>query len=951
MGRVCLLFLLAGQLFAAGADSLWTRRFGGPNLDNAQGGTPDQSGGFVLVGQTQLGGSQNGYLVRVNGLTGDTLFTKFYGGASGDQFSDVHVTAARMVAVGTTSSFGANPGNAWLVCTNAIGDTQWTRTLDFGASDGALAVDYSTDYFVTGFAFASGDPNMFVAKVTMGGTVLWTRTLGGGQQDFGNDVAALSDGGCIVAGETYNFGINAPPFSNLWMVRYDMNGDTLWTKTYGDSGYYERANEIIATADGGFALAGYRDSFTGDQDVLLLKTDAGGNTEWARLIGGGDDDMALDLVESCDGGYLIGGATRSFGAGDNDFYLIRTDSLGDTLWTATYGGTASDICYAVSAKCIPNVVNEGYFAAGSTQSGSSGTMDAWLVRLDAEPWIEVTQPLPCADYVLGSTVTVTWNWEGLAAFPYVTVELNRDYPTGGWELIASNLFNNGIAQFTASTPSSRRCRVRVTKSQGEPAEGLSEPFQIVPPGALQIPSVDWDSLFTGGSEIDNLISLDDGGTVYPYGRSIAKRDSIGAVLWTAFFPYSPQHDVSSRSVVELTNGDLIAVGSVDSSGINDPSSMAVMISSSSGTPLTGAGLRPQGWAAEGVDVAALPNNFYWLLALVVPETGGQPRAAVVRDSGFPSQNLTVLLEAPSFRPTCCAACNGACENEGGSKLCIAGEIGDPFALAQDIYLVLIDSTADTLWTKRLDFGQNEYAREIRHLENGGYVLGGRSFTGVGGTSDYLLVVLDEGGNVVQQWTHDVRASDELGGVIEDTDGGFVIAGRSADSGQPQEQQLIKFGCDGSLIWQTHRAGANSLGYLDVAVTPDGGYIAGGYKFVPGGGGLGVDRPNLVKYGSETYQAPPTCPPADSLVIKFNFQLNANELTWKGEETGSYLIFAKNNFDSTHGTGNGWSQIGCVEPIPPALALFTFLDTDLTPLRKFYYVVHNCDGGCGGSGEN
>ncbi|MFQ5868905.1 MAG: hypothetical protein ACE5JC_03275, partial [Candidatus Zixiibacteriota bacterium] len=116
-------------------------------------------------------------------------------------------------------------------------------------------------------------------------------------------------------------------------------GDTLWTRAYGGSGY-DRGYSVQQTSDGGYIIAGYTESFgAGDYDVYLLKTDSSGDTLWTRTYGGSDWDRGYCIQQTSDGGYIITGESWSFGAGYSDVYLLKTDSSGDTLWTRTYGGS------------------------------------------------------------------------------------------------------------------------------------------------------------------------------------------------------------------------------------------------------------------------------------------------------------------------------------------------------------------------------------------------------------------------------------------------------------------------------------------------------------------------------------------------------------------------------------------------------------------------------------
>ena len=103
----------------------------------------------------------------------------------------------------------------------------------------------------------------------------------------------------------------------------------MWSQTYGGAGQ-EVAHSLVETSDGGYALAGYTNSSgAGESDFWLGKIDAYGNMEWSQTYGGTEDDYAHSLVKTSDGGYAIAGWTNSFGAGSWDFWLIKTDGSGN----------------------------------------------------------------------------------------------------------------------------------------------------------------------------------------------------------------------------------------------------------------------------------------------------------------------------------------------------------------------------------------------------------------------------------------------------------------------------------------------------------------------------------------------------------------------------------------------------------------------------------------------
>ena len=112
-------------------------------------------------------------------------------------------------------------------------------------------------------------------------------------------------------------------------------GDTLWTRTYGGGGD-DYGQSVRQTDDGGFIIAGRTTSFgAGGWDVYLIKTDADGDTLWTRTYGNYYQERGRSVRQTLDGGYIIAGRTNSLGAGNRDAYLIKTDSDGNELWAKT----------------------------------------------------------------------------------------------------------------------------------------------------------------------------------------------------------------------------------------------------------------------------------------------------------------------------------------------------------------------------------------------------------------------------------------------------------------------------------------------------------------------------------------------------------------------------------------------------------------------------------------
>lgn len=225
------------------------------------------------------------------------------------------------------------------------------RTYGGSREDMATSVTQTTDggYILTGFArsYGSGYANAYLIKTDSLGEVLWMNIYSDYTESVGAFVAQTSDGGYIVTG--YAGAPNNP--WDLYLIKTDSLGSTSWTKTYGGTSgnRHDRGNSVSQTCDGGYIIAGETGSYgAGSSDVWLIKVNSQGDTLWTKTYGGNAEDVGRSVGQTDDEGYIIGGWTKSYGAGSDDFYLIKTDSLGDTLWTRTYGGTSADRGYSVS---------------------------------------------------------------------------------------------------------------------------------------------------------------------------------------------------------------------------------------------------------------------------------------------------------------------------------------------------------------------------------------------------------------------------------------------------------------------------------------------------------------------------------------------------------------------------------------------------------------------------
>lgn len=203
-------------------------------------------------------------------------------------------------------------------------------------------------------------------------------TAGGSVDGHYSRVAIQTqDGGYLIGGQTQ---LLDPGRNDMCLIKLDANGDTMWTKIYGDMLTWEEPNKIIEQADGSLVICGtYYTNASTAQEIFLMHTDAAGALLWCKGYGGNSDDYAPDFIQTSDGGFILTGQTNSYGLDFIDMYVIKTNSTGDTLWTSTFGGG-----YIEYGSLIAEVPGGGYQVAGQIKTGFASTTDVLLVRLDAQ---------------------------------------------------------------------------------------------------------------------------------------------------------------------------------------------------------------------------------------------------------------------------------------------------------------------------------------------------------------------------------------------------------------------------------------------------------------------------------------------------------------------------------------------------------------------------------------
>ncbi len=261
---------------------------------------------------------------------------------------------------------------------------EWNRTFGGDYGDGAWSLQKTDDgcYIIAGYTSSrGGGGDLWLVKVSSEGREEWNRTFGGSGEDAGYSVRQTLDRGYVVTGSTKSYGIGE---ERLWLLKTDPSGRKMWDRTFG--GFVSSSGDggwaVDETKDGGYIVAGYTRSYgAGGKDLWLVKTDSSGNLQWDRTFGGTRDDVGMSVVQTRDGGYVAAGRTASFGPGDDDIWLLKVDPKGHEQWNRTFGGQKDDVAFQVIA------LEDGYVLTGRTESissGSYGGKNAFLIKTDLQ---------------------------------------------------------------------------------------------------------------------------------------------------------------------------------------------------------------------------------------------------------------------------------------------------------------------------------------------------------------------------------------------------------------------------------------------------------------------------------------------------------------------------------------------------------------------------------------
>jgi len=339
-------------------------------------------GNYILTGYTTGNGTggEDAFLIKTNSI-GETLWTKIFGGSENDNGWAVRQTNdGGFIMVGFTSSFGAGGMDVYVLKTDANGEVFWTKTYGNQGDEFGWDIRTTSD---NGFIIAAqtnssgkGEIDAYLIKLDGDGNEVWSKTFGGDRIDRIFSVLETEAGEYVAAGITYSYNSIGPNDRDGYYIKTDSNGEVEWYKTFGKDGY-DVGHSIAPNNDGSFMITGYGESYAtnGNKDVYILKINSNGEILWTKAFGGEESERGIKGYQTSDGGYIVVG----FIEGIWDVYLVKTDSEGELLWSRTFGEkNKKDVGYTVR-----ETKDNGFIIIGHTENFDGSDAKILLIKTDS----------------------------------------------------------------------------------------------------------------------------------------------------------------------------------------------------------------------------------------------------------------------------------------------------------------------------------------------------------------------------------------------------------------------------------------------------------------------------------------------------------------------------------------------------------------------------------------
>ncbi|WP_457745839.1 hypothetical protein [Sulfurimonas sp.] len=364
-------------------DKYFELSYGGEYDDVANDVVATEDGGYVMVGYTaSFGNGQDDIYIFKTDKYGNKLYSLALGGSRDDEaMAVVQADNSSFMVAGYSESFGNGVESVYMARVSNNGNLIWQNAYYSDKDDYYRANDIvkisPNNFLLAGYEnhvkFFSSETNIYLNAINMNAKRNGIKRYGGSKVDKANSIISVSDG-YVIAGFSKTWGHGA---KDAYVLKIDKKGKRLWHNAFGFS-YDEVANQIIQTKDGGYILVGSTDSATSkQQDIFVVKMSASGGKIWQAHYGSREDDEGYGIVETTDG-YVIAGYTKETKSYNSDVYLLKIDKQGNVIWHRKYGYDKDDEARAIIK------VPDGFVITGFVTSEENYSKEIYILKVNEE---------------------------------------------------------------------------------------------------------------------------------------------------------------------------------------------------------------------------------------------------------------------------------------------------------------------------------------------------------------------------------------------------------------------------------------------------------------------------------------------------------------------------------------------------------------------------------------
>ena len=651
-----------------------------------------------------------------------------------------------------------------------------------------------------------------------GPAITWQNTIGGSADDFVNSIKQTTDGGYITVGYS-NSGITGDKtevslgLTDYWVVKVDANGSIEWQKTIGGSGS-DVATEVLQTFDDGYIICGYSNSgsslqksessVAGSYDYWVVKLSSFGVIEWENTIGGSLFDFAHSIVQAGDGGYLVGGSSNSGVSGDK----TETSMGVDDYWIVKLNSAGTmdwqNTIGGASGDYLYSLsinADGTFLAAGTSYSSNSGDKTEANLGSDSDYWI----------LKLNSSGAIIWQ-----------------NTIGG---------NNADALQTSSSTADNGYLLggySISPISGDKTEGVigGNDYWIVKVDSMG--NVVWQNTI-GGSLNDEPYYVGQTGTdsYVVAGNSYSGETgdkcepnvsggTTTADIWA--IELDLDGEITSQSTFGGSQNEYILDACISEDG-------AFVLAGSSNSSISGNKTEN---SMGGFD--------FWIVKL-----GGDTIVELNCEAdsipfGIAWQN-TIGGSGDELFYSVDATSDGGFILGGVSTSGVSLDKTSPAYGGEDYWIVKIDECGTKEWDQSYGGTNGDVLSQVKQTSDGGYIIGGYSTSGISGnktesligSNDYWVVKTDNLGNIEWQNTIGGTSVDELKSIDQTSDGGYILAGNSRSNiggdktenhfgGLSNDVWVVKLNSFGSIVWQNNIGGGSSEWTGSITENSDGSFI-------------------------------------------------------------------------------------------------------------------------------